>query len=247
MKYILTLLCICVSTCAIAVTKAETQSVDKALAKLSKVIGKKITADSITNSPLPGILQVTSDMNVFYVSADGEYVFSGDLIDLAKDQKNWSITEQAVRNLRKQALAAVNTQDMIIFPAKKDKIGFVTVFTDIDCSYCHKLQEDMHKYNDLGIEVRYLAFPRAGLKSASFDKAATAWCATDRQAAINSAMQGKDLPKNVCKNNPISAQFELGMKLGINGTPTIILENGAKLPGLVAPDDLAKLIKQEAK
>lgn len=247
MKYILTLLCICISTCAIAVTKAETQSVDKALAKLSKVIGKKITADSITNSPIPGILQVSSDMNVFYVSADGGYVFSGDLIDLAKNQQNWSITEQAVRNLRKQALAAVNPQDMIIFPAKKSKLGYVTVFTDIDCSYCHKLQADMQAYNDLGIEIRYLAFPRAGLKSASFDKAATVWCATNRQSAIDLAMQGKDLPKNICKNNPIAAQFELGMKLGINGTPTIILENGAKLPGFVSADDLAKIMKQEAK
>ena len=57
-------------------------------------------------------------------------------------------------------------------------------------------------------------------------------------------MRGKDLPKNVCKNNPIAAEFELGRKLGVSGTPTLIFENGAKFPGFLEPDDLLKLLKE---
>lgn len=50
---------------------------------------------------------------------------------------------------------------MIEYKAANEKY-VVTVFTDITCGYCVRLHSQMKEYNDLGITVRYMAFPRQG-------------------------------------------------------------------------------------
>lgn len=229
------------------ITKEQKTAVMNAMDKISKQAGKKLEVAAIAHSPVPGLLQVTSDLNIFYMTPDGEYVFLGDLIDTNKKKNNWSVTEQEMRLLRVQALNAVSTNDMIIFPATAKKIGTVTVFTDIDCPYCHRLQENIKDYTDAGIEIRYMAFPRSGPKTKSFDEAIKVWCAADKAKAYNDAIELKEFPKDSCKNNPVMMEFDLGQKMGINGTPTIVLDNGAKIGGLVDVKTLVKIIKEEQK
>lgn len=230
------------------VTTTQKNAINRAIDKLSKQTGKNIPVSDITSSPIPGLLQVTSDLNIFYITADGEYLFAGDLLDLNKDKNSWNITENQTRALRVKALAAVSEKDMIIYPATgKKKLGTITVFTDLDCPYCHKMQEHIGEYNDLGITVRYLAFPRAGSKSKSFDEAVKIWCAADKEKAYNTAVELKEYPKETCNNNPVQMEFDLGLKMGITGTPTIILDNGAKIGGLVEPNALAKIIAESRK
>lgn len=226
------------------ITSEQRSVVDKAIEKIAGKVDKKVPVTSVLNSPVPGILQVTSDLNVFYVTNDGKYAFFGDLISIDNDVKQWSITEGTMRKLRAKALANISTNDMIIYPATAKKIAVVYVFTDIDCPYCHKMQEHIKEYTDLGIEIRYLSFPRAGLKSKSFEEAVKVWCAKDKAQAYAKAIEDKEFPEATCSTNPVSAQFELGQQMGISGTPTIILENGVKVPGLVEPKILAKIIKE---
>jgi thiol:disulfide interchange protein DsbC len=254
-KKILSVLCVCLSLFSCesfaapteGVSAAEKQNITRALEKVSKITGKKITPDNIQKSSIPGLYEVISDVNVFYISADGKYLISGDLLDLSKDQKSWNMTEKAARSIRKKILAAEDPKNMIIFAAKEPKIGSVTVFTDIDCHYCRQLQSNIKDYTDLGIEVRYMAFPRTGIGSPSYDKAVTVWCSDNKQRDLTLAKQGKDLPKVVCADNPVKEEFELGRKLGVSGTPTIFLENGVKLGGLLGAKELAKVIKEEGK
>jgi thiol:disulfide interchange protein DsbC len=230
------------------ITTAQKNAVNRAVEKLSKQTGQKIPVSNITSSPIPGLLQVTSDMSIFYITSDGEYLLAGDLLDLNKDKHSWSLTENETRALRVKALAAVSESDMIIYPATgKKKIGTITVFTDLDCPYCHKMQQHIGEYNDLGITVRYLAFPRAGTKSKSFEEAVRIWCAADKAKAYNTAVELKEYPKETCKNSPVQMEFDLGQKMGITGTPTIILDNGAKIGGLVQPAELAKIIAESRK
>lgn len=252
MKKFLVILSLCVGLAPLPaladksnVSAADKKHVQAALQKLSKVAGKELTASDIKTTPIPGLLQVTSDYSIFYVSTDGKYLVSGDLIDLSKDKKSWSLTELAMRIVRKQALAQLDAKSLIIYPAKGKKIGTATVFTDVDCAYCRKLQDHIDDYNDLGIEIRYVAFPRSGPDSPSFKKAVSVWCAKDRQKVYTDAVEGKDVPDNQCKNNSVARDFELGRKLGVTGTPTIFLDNGMHLPGLVKPEDLAEIIKNE--
>ena len=130
---------------------------------------------------------------------------------------------------------------MIVFPAKEQK-HVITVFTDIDCGYCRKLHAEMDKYNEEGITVRYLMFPRAGVDSPSYKKAVTVWCSKDQLDAMTRAKNGENLPNLTC-DNPIQEEYELGQLIGVRGTPAIVMDDGGMLPGYVPAARLAKALE----
>jgi thiol:disulfide interchange protein DsbC len=120
------------------------------------------------------------------------------------------------------------------------------VFTDIDCGYCRKMHEHMAEYNKLGIAVDYLFYPRAGIGSESFQKAVNVWCAPDRKVAMTSSKAGKTLPKKNCSNF-VSADFTLGQKIGVDGTPAVYATNGAQIGGYLNPADMLKALEKQNK
>jgi thiol:disulfide interchange protein DsbC len=196
-----------------------------------------VPVDSISASPVPGLSEVIVGPQVFYVSNDGKYLFKGSLIDL---ETRVDLSEERRKSIRLAALDGIGEDKMIIFPADKPR-HTITVFTDIDCGYCRKLHSEIDKYNDEGITVRYLFFPRTGPDSPSFDKAVSVWCEADRNKALTEAKAGKELPKADCKN-PVREEYELGELVGVRGTPAIILEDGEMLPGYIPPQRLAKAL-----
>ena len=187
--------------------------------------------DSVSESKLTGFYEVAMSGQVLYVSADGKYLVQGMVYDIANKR---DLTEEKKSVMRKAALAGVPKDRMISFPAKDEKHR-VTVFTDIDCGYCRKLHQQIAEYNNLGISVDYLFFPRSGPNTPSFDKAITVWCSPDRNKAFTEAKAGVDLEKKTCDNHPITADFELGQKLGVNGTPMIVAADGSQIGGYVPP------------
>ena len=197
--------------------------------------------DEVHVSPIDGLYQVSAEGAILYVSHDGRFAFSGDIIDLQKDRQN--LTEEARKKARLKLLNKIDKEDMIIFAPPQPKYT-VTVFTDIDCSYCRKLQDEMPEINKRGIAVQYLAFPRAGLNSETGDKMAKIWCAKDRQQALDQAKQGKATESTTCGNEAIKKSFQLGLMLGVTGTPTLLFEDGSLIPGYLSPDKLLEVIKQ---
>jgi len=196
------------------------------------------TPDSIVKSGVPGFYEVVYGAEVFYVSADGRYLFNGNVVDL-KAGKN--LTEEKRGQGRLKLISEVDEKSMLIFSPKEVKHR-ITVFTDIDCQYCRRLHQDMAELNNLGIEVRYLFFPRAGLGSKSYDKAVTVWCSANRQQALTDAKAGKSLSNKKC-DNPIEKHMALVEKIGLTGTPSIILEDGTLIPGYVPAARLAAALE----
>jgi thiol:disulfide interchange protein DsbC len=192
---------------------------------------------SITKSPVAGLYEVTVPPRVFYMTKDARFVFVGDLIDL---QSSKNVTEDKRTGARKAALEKVK-DSMIVFAPKGETKHTVTVFTDIDCAYCRKLHSQIGEYNKLGIAIRYLAFPRAGIGSASYKKAVNVWCAKDPRKALTRAKNGETVPEHHC-DSPVAQQYRLGQLLGVNGTPALVLENGEIYPGYVPPKRLAQLL-----
>ena len=133
---------------------------------------------------------------------------------------------------------------MIVFGPDDAKYT-ITAFTDVDCGYCRKLHSEMDKYNANGIRIRYMAYPRAGLNSESYNKMVSVWCADDRKAAMNIAKTGASIPPKTC-DNPIAEQYALGQAMRIQGTPALILDDGDVLPGYVPADKLVKLLEHRA-
>jgi len=118
----------------------------------------------------------------------------------------------------------------------------VTVFTDVSCGYCRKLHSQIADYNKLGITVRYLAFPRAGVPSANADEMQAIWCAKDPLKAMTEAKAGKKVSAASC-DAKIAEQYQLGNSFGVNGTPAIVLEDGNMIPGYQPPEDLLRTLE----
>ena len=196
--------------------------------------------DSVTPAAIPGLFEVVLGGQVFYLSADGRFVVQGDLLDL-NTQAN--VTEQRRNHLRGQVIGALDEKDMVIFAPSAAAKHTVTIFTDIDCGYCRKLHSQIEEYNKEGIKIRYLLFPREGIGSESFNKSVSVWCATNRQQAMTKAKRGESIESKTCEN-PVKAQYELGQKIGVRGTPSMILEDGSMLPGYVPPTQLAEMLAE---
>lgn len=214
---------------------------DALKAKLLKSFGR--APDVIAPSAIEGLKEVVYGTDVYYVTPDGRYLVSGAMFDLASQT---NLTERRLSSLRLKMLKDVDESSMIIFKAKGKQKHVITVFTDIDCVYCRKLHSGMAEMNKLGITVRYMAYPRAGIGSPSYDKAVSVWCAADRNKAMNEAKNdGKVVPKK-CEN-PVAQEYKLGQKLGVSGTPAILLEDGHLMPGYAPPERLFALLENKGK
>ena len=199
-----------------------------------------VQIDAVAPSQVPGFYEVVTAGRVAYVSADGKYLLRGEMVEIASKRE---LTTERLSALRKATLDSVPEAKAITYAANDPK-HTVTVFTDIDCGYCRKLHAHMAEYNDRGISVKYLFFPRAGLSSDSFKKAVSVWCAADRNKALTEAKNGKD-PENKTCENPISDEFNLGMKVGVTGTPAVYAENGAQIGGYLTPDQMTTRLEAQ--
>jgi thiol:disulfide interchange protein DsbC len=193
--------------------------------------------DQIRPSPIEGVSEVQVGPRLFYVTNDGRYLLRGSLIDL---QTRQDVSEERRKTFRLEAVNDVGEQNMIIFPAKNPR-HTITVFTDVDCTYCRKLHSEINRYNDLGITVRYLLYPRYGANTPSYYKAVTVWCSGNRQDALTRAKAGEDLKRLDCPN-PVMDLMDLGQAVGLSGTPSIILDDGEMVPGYVPPEKLARAL-----
>jgi thiol:disulfide interchange protein DsbC len=152
------------------------------------------------------------------------------------------LTEAAKSGVRREILASVDPSKQITFSPEQPKYDLM-VFTDIDCGYCRKLHAQMAEYNEQGIAIHYMSFPRAGIGSASYDKAVSVWCANDPQDAMTLAKQGTDPEPAQCEN-PIAEQYALGRELGVTGTPSLLTAEGQMIPGYVPPEQLRQRLDQ---
>lgn len=193
----------------------------------------KARIDSIADAAVPGFYEVVLGGEIVYVSADAKYLFTGSVWDLAARK---DLTDQRKASLRKVALDKVGDDKRITYPAKTEKHA-VTVYTDIDCGYCRRLHQQIAEYNDAGITVEYLFFPRSGPNTESFKKAENVWCAADRNEALTKAKNGEPVPAKECAN-PIAEQYELGLRVGVTGTPMIMAEDGTQVGGYLDPSQL---------
>ena len=193
---------------------------------------------AVSETPIAGILQVQLNSDIVYVTEDGQYLLQGQIMDI---DTRTNITDQAKSGIRIGLLAELNRDEQISFAPEVPKYDLL-VFTDIDCGYCQKLHKQMAEYNEEGIAIHYMAFPRAGIGSASYDKFVSVWCADDQQAALTLAKNG-DEPEPLKCPNPIADQYEIGREVGVTGTPALVTTDGTLIPGYMPPAQLREKLE----
>lgn len=203
-------------------------------------------------APIEGLYQVQVQGGpVLYITPDGTKMVVGELLSVSP-RGFAPIEDPYLVQKRKEALAQLTADEAIAFTPDGETKAVVYVFTDIDCGYCRQLHHQLHSYNeagqakpgylDLGIEIRYLAYPRAGVPSPSADKLITAWCSDDSRQVLTRLKNMQSVPTKRCEQNPVAEHYRLAQELGVRGTPGLLLPDGTLVAGYLPPEDLARAL-----
>lgn len=201
----------------------------------------KVSVSSVAKSPIPGIYEVTSGMDVFYVDSTGRYGFvDGRLVDM-KESKDLTA-------LRLEKLTSINFKDLPLELAIKTVQGngkrVIAVFEDPACPICVALHKFLMQIPDATVYT----FMYPVVSPDSIPKAQAAWCSVDRAKAWSTLMQGGQVAgAKPCDTSGLSRIASIGDKLNISGTPTVFLSDGRRLVGATPPDQLMTAIDEAAR
>lgn len=229
-------------TDAVSAPVVQTQPENVIPQALSKY---NLTVTDVVESPLKGFYEVSTNNGVIYANADASYFITGHLYQNNESGLvNLTEKSQAKRNLAQFKASGIE-KELIRFPAKDEKF-VINVFTDTSCGYCVKLHRELQQYNDLGITVRYFAYPRGGERASNFEQMASIWCADDQQKAMNEAkagtFKGDKNVKQECKDL-VRRHLSLGGQFGVTGTPAIMLADGSMVSGYVPAAQLIQILE----
>jgi thiol:disulfide interchange protein DsbC len=220
------------------VLAADDAALEEVRAKMNAMF-EEIAPENINRSPVDGWYTVQKGSVVAYVSEDGRYLLQGDMIDL---DHQVNLSEQSRNSARREVMSSVEDDQTIMFSPAEVKHR-VTVFTDVDCTYCRKLHSQIDEYLAAGIEVRYMLYPRNGPASRSWTTSESVWCARDRNAALTAAKMDRDFESQKCDASTISKHYLLGQNVGLSGTPAIVFDDGTLVSGYLPPATLVSRLQ----
>lgn len=210
--------------------------------RIQNIIGTNKDKLSVRASSIAGLYEAMMGTEVVYISRDGRHFMMGSIYE-TNTRRN--LTEERRNKLRIAAINAIDERDMVVFaPSEKSKYT-INVFTDVNCGYCSRFHNDVPELNKAGVKVRYLAFPRAGIGSETYKTMQSVWCAENQQQAMTDAKARRDVKPAKC-NNPIAQQYELGKRVGVAGTPTLILPDGELVGGYLPAKRLISYLKEKS-
>jgi len=234
--------------CGIAFSAFAADDAEKTVRDALHSLLPLVKIDQVAKSELPGFHEVVVSGQVVYISDDGKYLLQGSLYNVPQKK---DLTGARLASIRAKALDKLPATKQIVFAPEHPK-HTVTVFTDIDCPFCRQFHKQIVAYNNAGIAVNYVLFP-LDIHPGADKKAVAVWCSGDRKAAYTAAMGGVDPGTATCANNPVAETKALGLSLGINGTPTVLAEDGTHVEDAKAADpaalaaELDRLAAQNAK
>lgn len=216
---------------------AELEQVRKMAAEMFDLI----EPEDVTTSPVDGWYTIHKGAVVAYLSADGRYLLQGDMIDV---KRSINLSEVKRSEMRRELMSSVPDDEVILFSPAEVKYS-VSIFTDVECTYCRRLHSQIDEYLAHGIEVRYLLYPRNGPASRSWNTSEEVWCSEDRNNALTMAKLDRKFPsEGSCDTSIIQDHYVIGRDVGLSGTPAIVLDDGTLISGYLPPDQLKARLDQ---
>ena len=187
---------------------------------------------SVTKSPIDGLYEVNTGSQLVYSDANGDYLLIGDLVDT---RTGINLTEERSNDLNHIDFASLPLDDAVKV-VKGNGSRRIAVFSDPNCPYCRAFENTLKSVDN----VTVYTFLYPVLSADSMAKAKAIWCSSDRAQAWEAWILERRMPSasGDCNTLAINANLTLGQKLGVTGTPTIILSNGHRLPGAVPLEQL---------
>ena len=264
-------------------TYAEDDLLSRADAQMKKVLGPEVeVAEAVPMAGGQLIELMLNDGNTIHMTPDlGFFVYNKSIYQVT-DAGFVNLSDVRMTRERARAMAGVPDAKAVMFPAKGEEKASISVFTDIDCGYCQKLHQEVPELNKMGITVRYLAYPRSGVRDPetgaltdSYRKINHVWCESDRAEAMTEMKNSQremsqaysafrsaksedqkmvamkkfsslkeamdeEIEEGKSCDSPVADQYELGRSLGVTGTPSMITQDGALIPGYLPAEELAR-------
>jgi len=204
---------------------------------LIKKLNPALTAVEVRQAPVKGLWQIEVDA--------GEGKRGALLLDYAKKHLlvlSQLIPIEAIGKPKKTDFSKLPLKDAIVLGAKSAKKK-VVVFTDPDCPYCRKLHEEMKQVIEKRKDIAFyiILYPLPMHKDA-YKKAQAVLCKKSL-TLLDDAFNGKALPEPACGNEQVEKNLALAKELEINGTPTLIREDGTMISAYLPADKLIEWIE----
>ena len=228
--------------CALSLTTAWAQGHEATIRKnLSERIPQIPKIEEINRTPLAGIYELRLSTNeIYYSDAEGNFLIQGSLID-TKSKRN--LTEEREAKLSAIDFSSLPLKDAITIVHGNGKRK-LAVFEDPNCGYCKRFERDLAKVDNVTV---YL-FLMPVLGPSSVEKSRNVWCAKDPASAWKDMMQ-KDVPPAAaqCNTAAIDRNLDFGRKYKITGTPTVVAQDGTRVPGAIDSTKIERLLAEASK
>ncbi len=193
----------------------------------------------IAEAPIAGFKAAITDQGIYYIKEDGKFFIAGNIFEKTP---NGGFKDVTKKPLMKKLNAL--SDSFIEYKASNEKY-VVNVFVDVSCYYCEVMFKQTQKYNDLGITLRYLAYPRAGLKSDTAKEMEAIWSDENPINALFNKEIKKISPKKLKTPDIVAKHYKLGFQFGLRGTPMLVLDEGETISGYVKPQELLNLLNKK--
>jgi thiol:disulfide interchange protein DsbC len=193
----------------------------------------KLQIQAVNESILPGLYEVVTASEILYSDLSGEHIVLGQIMD-AKSREN--LTQRRWSELNKIDLDVLPL-DKAIKIVKGDGSRRLVIFEDPLCPYCKSLEASLQDVTNITVHV--FLYPLESLHPGASVLARDIWCSNDRAAAWSDWMTLQKRPaSNACDTAPMTELAELGIKLKINSTPTLIFADGIRHSGSLAAEQI---------
>jgi thiol:disulfide interchange protein DsbC len=200
----------------------------------------KAEVQSVTKLPYLGLYELVVEGEVLYADENFDYLIDGNIIS-TKTMSN--LTEQ-----KKRKLSAIPFAELPFEYAFKKVKGNgerkMAVFSDPDCPFCKRVEGDLAKLDNVTIYM--FLYPIESLHPNAPDVSKRIWCSPDKIKAWDDYLQRGIAPsaEGSCQN-PVDKIVEFGRKKGINGTPTLVFESGARVPGAISAAQIENYLNKK--
>lgn len=200
----------------------------------------KAEVQSVTKLPYLGLYEIVVEGEVLYADENFDYLIDGSIIS-TKTMSN--LTEQ-----KKRKLSAIPFAELPFEYAFKKVKGSgerkMAVFSDPDCPFCKRVEGDLAKLDNVTIYM--FLYPIESLHPNAPDVARRIWCSPDKVKAWDDYLHRGIAPTAEAScQNPVDKIVEYGRKKGINGTPTLVFESGARVPGAISAAQIENYLSKK--
>lgn len=234
-----------ISAALLAITMTGVSVADEAsLKKAIEAAYPKFKVDSVTKTPYPGLYEVFMGGQIVYTDEKLNFLIAeGRLVD-PKTKKD--ITGERLEELTKIDFNSLPLNQAIKV-VKGNGSRKLVVFSDVDCPFCKRLeQNELANIDD--VTVYTFLYPIESLHPDAANKSKSIWCAPNRVKAWNDWIFNNQLPTSAAKCDvPLERVGEMARKYGVTSTPTLFFADGKRMLGAQPHKEIERYLQAASK